>query len=313
VSDNPSAKDGPMTKQSIPGTAARYAAVVFAVTIGSAAFRLLLHRVLAMPQYEQSWGPIILASVLGLFWFTLASLVLARSGSNAVPSPQWLNPSLTGRRTVLRMMTLALVITCVIAVTAWVGLYLNDEIFESRSLPWIAPLITVQTYGFEKASQILPCQAEGSDAGCEASKWIPTFLMSNSLAYFPFVLIGFLSWQNSDAVRKAARAGAGFFVRWCAVVVTAGLIVLQVMHGLDLNTYDSLYPNPGIGHRHFGIWEQVNDITGTLITVAGLSLPFYLYRAIRGTNGLPEARTRLAEATSLVATLLVTLILGNVY
>jgi hypothetical protein len=312
VSDNRSVKDGVTTKQSLPGTAARYTAVVFAATIGSAALRLLLHRILAMPRDVQLRGPIILAFLLGLFWFALAFLVLARSSSNGVGSPQWLNPSPTGTRTVLRTITLALVIACVIAVTAWVGLYLNDEIFESRSLPWIAPLITVQTYGFEKSSQMFPCQAEGSDTGCEASKWIPTFLTANSLAYFPFVLIGLLSSQHSDAVGKAARVGAGFFARWCAVVVTAGLVALQVMNGLNLDTQDSLYPHPGIGHWHFGAWEQVNDITGTLITVAGLSLPFYLYRVIRRTNGIP-ARTRLTEATSLVATLVLTLILGNVY
>jgi hypothetical protein len=313
VNDNRSAKDGATTNQSLPGTAARYAAVVFAATIGSAAFRLLLHRILALSRDEQSWGPIILAFLLGLFWFALTFLVLARSNSSAVGSPPWLNPSPTGTRAVLRTITVALVIGCVIAVTAWVGLYLNDEIFESRSLSRIAPLITVQTYGFEKASQMFPCQAEGSDAGCEASKWIPTFLMANSLAYFPFVLIGLLSSQHSDAVRRAARAGAGFFARWCAVVVTAGLIALQVMHGLNLDTHDSLYPHPGIGRWHFGAWEQVSDITGTLITLAGLWLPFYLYRAIRRSNGVPEARTRLAGARSLVATLVVTLILGDVY
>jgi hypothetical protein len=313
VSDNASPQEGVTTKPSLPATAARYAAIVLAAIIGSAAFRLLLHRILAMPQDEQLRGPIILAFVLGLFWFALASLVLARSSSTGVGFPQWLNPSPTGTRTVLRTITLALVVACVIAVTAWVGLYLNDEIFESRSLPWIAPLITMQTYGFEKASQMFPCHAEGSDTGCEASKWIPTFLMANGLAYFPLVLIGLLSSQHSDAVRKAARAGAGLFARWCAVIVTAGLVALQVMHGLNLDTNDSLYPHPGIGHWHFGAWEQVSDITGTLISLAGLALPFWLYRAIRRTNGVPESRTRLAAATSLAATLLVALMLGDVY
>jgi hypothetical protein len=266
-----------------------------------------------MPRDVQLRGLIILASVLGLFWFALAFLVLARSRASGVGSPESRNPSPTGTRTLLKTIALALVIACVIAITAWVGLYLNDEIFESRSLPWIAPLITMQEYGFWKASQMFPCQAEGFNTGCEPYKWIPTFLMANTLVYFPFVLIGLLSFQHSVAVRKTVRAGAGFLAHWCAVVVTAGFVALQVMHGLNLDTNDSLYLHPGIGHWHFGAWEQVSDITGTLITVAGLSLPFYLYRAIRRANSLPAVRTRLADATSLVAMLLVALILGNVF
>lgn len=301
------------TKPSLPATAARYAAIVFAAIAGSALLRLLLHRVLAMPSDVQLRGPIILASVLGLFWFALGFLVLARASSSGVGFPQERNPSPTGTRTVLRTITLALFIACVIAITAWVGLYLNDEIFESRSLPWIAPLITVQRYGFGKASQMFPCQAEGFDTGCEAYKWIPTFLIANSLCYFPFVLLGLFSSQLSDTFRKTVRAGAHAFARCSVVAITVGLVVLQVMHGLNLVTNDSLYPHPGIGHWHFGAWEQVSDITGTLITLAGLALPFYFYRAIRRANGLPEARTRLAQATSLAATLLAALILGDVY
>jgi hypothetical protein len=313
VNSNASPKDGVTARPSLPATAARCAAVIFGVTIGSAAFRFLLHRILAMPRDEQLRGPFILASVLGLFWFALAFLLLARSSSSGVGFPQERNPSSTGTRTVFRTITLTLVSACVMAITAWVGLYLNDEVFESRSLPWIAPLITVQGYGFGKASQMFPCQAEGLDTGCEAYKWIPTFLLANILAYFPFVLISLFSSQHSDAVRKTVRASAGFFARWWVVVAVAGLVALQVMHGLSLDTHDSLYPHPGIGHWHFGAWELVSDITGTLITVAGLALPFCFYRAIRRANGLLETRTRLAHTTSLVATLLAAMILGDVY
>ena len=109
------------------------------------------------------------------------------------------------------------------------------------------------------------------------------------------------------------QTGAHLFLRWCLVAAGTGLVALQVMHGVNLDTHDSLYPHPGIGHWHFGVWEQVNDITGTLIVVAGLSLPFYLYRVLRRVHGLAEVRIRLAEATSLSATILVALILGDVY
>jgi hypothetical protein len=257
---------------------------------------------------RSSWHPF-----WGFFWFAVGFLVLARSSARGVGFSQAQNPSPTRTRTVLRTITLALVISCVIAITAWVGLYLNDEIFESRSLPWIAPLITLQEYGIGKASQMFPCQAEGFDTGCEAYKWIPTFLIANSLCYFPFVLAGLFFCRFSDGVRKSIRAGAHALARWGVVAVIVGLVALQVMHGLNLDTQDSLYPHPGIGHWHFGAWEQINDITGTLITAAGLWFPFCLYRVIRRAHGLADVRTRLAAATSVAATLLVALMLGDVY
>lgn len=313
MSDNASPQEGVTTKPSLPATAARYAAIVFGAIAGSALLRLLLHRVLAMPGDVQLRGPIILASLLGFFWFALGFLVLARSSARGIDFPRARTPSPTGTRTVFRAITLALVVACVMAITAWVGLYLNDQIFYSRSLPWIAPLITVQEYGSGKASQMFPCQAEGFDAGCEAYKWIPAFLIANGLCYFPFALLSLFSWRLSDTVRKTVRTGVQGFARWSVGAVTVGLVALQIMHGLNRDTQDSLYPHPGIAHWHFGAWELVNDITGTLVTVAGLSFPFYFYLALRRADGVLEARTRLAAATSLAATLLVALMLGDVY
>jgi len=300
-------------KPSRAALAARYSAAVFAVVAGSAVLKLLLHRFLAGPRDEQLLGPIILGFVIALFWFAVAFLVLvgARTGRDSSPQPQ--NPPTTRERTVSRTIALALVVAGVLAISAWTNIYLNDEIFESRSLPWIAPLITVQEYGFGKASQMFPCQAEGSDTGCEAYKWVPTFLVANILLYFPFVLVALFSCRLSDTFRKMASVGAHLFVRWSGVATTAGLLALQVMHGLNLDTQDSLYPHPGVGHWHFGAWEQINDITGTLITIAGLCLPFYLYRLIRRAPSLTDARIRLSEATSLAATMLAALMLGDVY
>lgn len=253
----------------------------------------------------------MLAMILGLFWFTLALLALRRPGEES--SRERDNPSPKGRRTVFRTISFAVLIACVVSISGWVGLYLNDEMLQSRSLPWIAPLITVQEYGFGKASQMFPCQIEGSDKGCEAHKWLPTFLFANSLFYFPFVLAGVVSFQRSEGVRNIARSVAGLFVRWGIIIAGTGLIALQIMHGLNLDTHDSLYPHPGIGHWHFGVWEVINDITGTVITIAGLSLPFCLYRATHRVPNFTEARTRLAEATFLSATILIALMLGNVY
>lgn len=137
------------------------------------------------------------------------------------------------------------------------------------------------------------------------------FLAANSLVYFPFVLIGSFSLRKWATVRRVLRAGAGWFARWCIVMTSAGLVTLQAMHGLKLATYDSLYPNPGVAHWHFGVWEQVNDITGTLIVISGLALPFYFYRAFRGTRDCTRIKPRLAELTSLVMVMLAALMLGT--
>ena len=313
MSDNHSATDELRVQGSRGAYAAWNAAVVFGAIAGSAIVKFLLRRILGMPRNGQLRGPFILAFVLGLFWFALAFLVLLRSRSSDADSFQQQSSSLNRQRAVGKTIARAIVIACVLAISAWTGLALNDEILESRSLPWIAPLITMQEYGFAKASQRFPCQIEGSDLGCEAYKWIPTFLAANTLCYVPFVLIISFFLQHSEAFRKTVRVAAHLFARWCPVAVGAGLLALQVMHGLKLDTHDSLYPNPGVAHWHFGVWEQINDVTGTLITVAGLSLPFVFCRTIRRRNGLAGLRIRLAAATSVAATILVALILGDVY
>ncbi len=312
MSDNSFAQDEIPAKQSRAAMAARYAAVVFGAVAGSAVLKLLLHRILAMPRNEQLRGPFILAFVLGLLWFGLAFLVLRRARSGKDPSRQGQDASPSSRRAFGRMIARAIAVACVLAITAWTGLTLNDEILESRSLPWIAPLITLQEYGFVKTSKMFPCHFEG---GCdiEAYKWIPTFLAANCLAYFPFVLITLYSFQRWEAVRKTMQAAARLFARWGLLAAATGLAALQVMHGLNLDTHDSLYPHPGIAHWHFGAWEQMNDITGTLIAIAGLSLPFYFYRVIRRGPDLDKVRIALAEATSVSATMLVALMLGDVY
>lgn len=313
MSDNSAATDGIPTKQSRAAMAARYAAVIFGAIAGSAVLKLLLHRILAMPRNEQLQGPFILGFVLGIIWFALAFLRLPRASSSDDAPRQSQPPTPNRTTTALKTISRALFISGVLAIVAWTGLALNDDILESRSLPWIAPLITVQECGFEKASHEFPCQIEGSDIGCEAYKWLPAFLGFNTLCYFPLVLIISYFLQRSEAARHAMQAAAHLFARWSAVAVGAGLVALQVMHALNLDTHDSLYPHPGIAHWHFGAWEQLSDITGTLITIAGLSLPFYFYRVIRRGQGLNEVRLTLAEATSLSATMLVALILGNVY
>ena len=285
--------------------AARNGTVVFGAALGSVGLRFLLHRLLGTPQGDRLFGPVIFAVFLGLVWFALALAALRRG----LESGSVFDGDDKSGRSIWRTITAAAVAACILSISAWAGLYLNDAILESRMLPWIEPLITVQIYGFEKADRLHPCQPEGADKGCESYKWIPTFLAANSLAYFPFALAVFLSVRavTGETLSTIARR----FALWCLIIASAGLVTLQVMHGLNLATYDSLYPHPGVAHWHIGAWEQVNDITGTVTLVAALLLPFYFYRAFRRARDFAETRSRLKGLTSLTAVMVLALLLGN--
>jgi hypothetical protein len=92
-----------------------------------------------------------------------------------------------------------------------------------------------------------------------------------------------------------------------------GLCALMVMHKLHLDTHDSLFPHPGVAHWHLGVWELLNDFTGTVIVMAGLLLPFYLYRAFRKSGGLNAAHRWLSDLMALTVVMLAALMLGYVY
>ena len=96
-------------------------------------------------------------------------------------------------------------------------------------------------------------------------------------------------------------------------MVVVGLCTLLAMDKLNLDTHDSLFPHPGFAHWHLGVWELLNDITGTVIVLAGLLLPFCFYRAFRKNGGLSVTRSRLSELTALTIVMLAALMLGNVY
>lgn len=277
-------------------------------------FRLILNRV---PFAETGhWiGSVILASVGGLLWFALTFFCLLRAlrsdDGNSLPVASSADAKRAGG--FLSTFTSSAVIACVLSLTAWVALDWNDAIFYSHLLPWIAPLITIQHSGFIAASRLYPCQAEGSNTGCEPYKWIPTFLIANALAYFPFVLGGVLWCRLSKAARTIPQYVARQFVRWAVPAVVVSLCALLVMHKLNLDTHNSLFPHPGIAHWHLGVWELLNDITGTLIVMAGLLLPFYFYRAFRRSGGLSATRSMLWKLTELTIVLLAALMLGYVY
>jgi hypothetical protein len=184
--------------------ALHYAAVVSAAVIGSVVVRNLLPRLLSRPVDGRFVGPVILATILGLFWFGLAFFSIRHCGQRQ-NSPEVKEASTKNRA--LRTVFTAVVSASVLAIAAWTGLYLNDEILESRMVPWIQPLITIQLYGIGEASRMFPCQAEEFDRGCEPHKTIPTLLLTNAVVYLPFALVGVISFQRSSTLRKLLRAG----------------------------------------------------------------------------------------------------------
>ena len=153
--------------------------------------------------------------------------------TNLAPS----NPS-----SVPRVLATAAAVSIVLAVTAWFALTANDEIFYSRLLPWIGPLIRLQEPGFRVAYRMFPCRVEGSDLGCELYKWLPAFLVSNALAYFPVLLMGVLIYTRSLLARRVSAGIFRSFIRWGAVLGAVGLVCGFVSTDLILNSLHRFAP-----------------------------------------------------------------------
>jgi len=83
----------------------------------------------------------------------------------------------------MKTLKLSLILGFSASLFAFLSLDVSDLIFQSRLLPWIAPLIHVQTLGFHAASRFFPCQKEGFDTGCESFKVIPAILFTNAIVY----------------------------------------------------------------------------------------------------------------------------------
>jgi hypothetical protein len=82
-----------------------------------------------------------------------------------------------------RSLFLSVTLGAILAVALWFTLEASDEIFQSRLMWWVVPLIRVQEAGFRAASRLFPCQREGFDTGCEAYKKLPVFLGANAIVY----------------------------------------------------------------------------------------------------------------------------------
>lgn len=301
-----------VTQPSIPSIAARDAFLVTGAVLGMGIFRIVLQRVFVIRR-DATVVPLLLVAVaFGIGWFIFAFLCLrwaARSKLRRNPNTSATIRSVHFVRTLWTSATIALVL----ALCAWFALWLNDEIFYSRLLPWIPALIKIQMAGFITASRLYPCQIEGSSLGCEWYKWIPSFLVANALAYFPFVFIAVACYVNLERGKAALLTLAQRFIRWSVAISIAGLCALQIMHYLRFEIWDLQHSPASTWHWQSNLWSLVKIVTGTIIVICGLLLPFYSYRVLRNSRTWSEPAFRLRELTLLTIVMLSAMSLGNVY
>jgi hypothetical protein len=295
-------------------TAGRYAAIVAASVLVAALFRRVIASIFSDRPDHFLPGSFLLAAMVGLLWFAFTLVCLRRKARAQHPFHAEANATTAVKmsRVLLSSAALSTVLACICSFTAWSVLALNDEIMDSRTLPWIMPLITVQEYGFSTASKMFPCRAEGFDGGCEAYRTIPAVVVANAVAYLPLLLCLVVCYRLVSPTSQTLPNVAHKIIRWIVPLAALGLCALLVMNQLGLSTYDTLYPS-GDSHHHFGIWELLNDLTGTLILTCIFLLPLYLYRSFwRFVPDMPKQQA-LTDSTSLMALVMVSLILGNVY
>jgi len=248
------------------------------------------------------WGSDIAASFAipaisaGVFWFILV-FILARIGARRA-SESDTRKALSGifASGAPGDLGCAALISSVLAVTAWFILTANDEIFVSRSLPWIRPLIWFQWEGFGFASSLFPCRGEGSTLGCEEYNWVPAFLISNAVVYLPFLLPVSFIYRRSPGVRQKVAQFLHSFIRWGSVLGSFGLCLC-----LLLNTFwPDLFPirvwslsNAGYVLLEFG--------AGVLTLALALLLPFFWFRVLRSVWVCTDVFPTLYDLTWIVA------------
>ncbi len=103
-----------------------------------------------------------------------------------------------------RTALLSIALGVMFAVMLYLSLNASDEIFQTRSRPWIHSLIYAQEPGIRVMSRFFPCQKEGFDTGCEEYKTIPTLLAANGIAY-AIVLLPIVHLWRTQRVRKRPK------------------------------------------------------------------------------------------------------------
>jgi hypothetical protein len=226
-------------------------------------------------------------TILFVVWFVFVLVALVVSARRAADRFDDENFGRTNPLSLFRAVATASAMSSVVAVTAWFALIVNDEIFYSRLLPWIGPLIRLQEPGFRVASRMLP----------EPHKWLSAFLLSNVLAYFPILLTGVLIYARSSRVRLASAEIFRSFIPWGAAVGAAGLV-------LRISLYRFL-PELSSPLRAWDVgrlgWTVLDSVTGILALVLTLLVPFCGYIAVRAIWNRKDVLPSLVDLTWLAS------------
>ena len=292
----------------------RYSLIVAAATLSVGVFRLEMNRIFDGYQNPTWYLSLVRAPIFGLEWFILMSgyaMLSLRGGEPSVTSDTVNeNPSSARKpNSTGRLFGVSAVIALVLALSASLALDFSDSIFQSRLLPWTVPLIELQRVGFAQASRMFPCRAEGFDTGCEWYKTLPTFVATNALAYLSVALVGVYLYLRAERLKTVIQHGLHSVVRWGAGFAIVGLCLRLFV----AKWWPGISTPLGQGHAGRMLWVAVDDLTGIIVLMLFLAMPFYIYQGLRVTRSVAETRRYLADLTWMVSLYVCSLILANVY
>ena len=290
--------------------AVQCSSAVAGTAFAASSFTAVLHRVFAVESHQLWFAPIIISLSAGVFWFVLM-IALGAFGliAKTVDSRNFSSRKLDHDRHFALNFVIALGAALMLALSAWLVLQANDDFFYSRLLPWIPSLIRLQEAGILVVSRWFPYKYEGFDAGCEAYKTIPVFILSNTFAYLPFSLATVFLIRCRKSTRLFLRKLASAFLRWGSLVGIALLCIRLVVHRWSP---DVSIPT-AIGGMGRTMWLLLEWTSGPISVVFFLSIPFVLYRAICAVWKNEHISESLVDVTRVAAFVLAAMILGNQY
>jgi hypothetical protein len=288
------------------------AAILALISAGAHLFRGVLDRIV-----YGDWGTafllrLVLSTVIlcaGWFLFALTILKVNSQRPSGRVDGSSAGPNSPLNLSQWRAASTAALMSLVLALTAWFALAANDEIFFSRSLAWIGPLIWVQSAGFHVASRFFPCRMEGSDLGCEAYKWLPAFLLANAAGYFPYLVMGTLLHMRFKGVRAYSERFLHLLIRWGVTLASAGLAtrLLIVRFAPEISL-----PNHSWDFTRIG-WSLADTVAGVLALVLLFIVPLSIWKAVQAMWKRTDAVMNLVDLTWLASFGVIALTIGYQY
>src|SRR5207302_8097040 len=107
--------------------------VIVGTVIAASSFRTALNRIFAVESHGFWLGPVILSLVAGILWF---ALMLSFGLLGTIPRTQSISCTERHRdRYFAVSFAFGLAVALILAVSAWLALEVNDDLFYSRLLP----------------------------------------------------------------------------------------------------------------------------------------------------------------------------------